>query len=95
MALCTLCKIPKFHLISSCRNFVETHTFGNAIVRNSAEIVSISQNLQIKKLSEITAWLLGNELIFAQCETFHLLAIRNRHNMFLIFKEHVGKTRNT
>ena len=49
----TLRKIPQFHQISWCGNFMERHSFGK--VRNYAE-TAFPQNFHTKKLGEITVF---------------------------------------
>ena len=59
----TLCKIPSFHLISWCRNFVERHSFrivlGNSLISASLKQLSrdITNNIIVRQnILDVTSW---------------------------------------
>ena len=57
----SLHKIPKFHLISWCGNFVKTHSFRcPKLCRNCA----FPQNLNTRKLYEIFVFYVVNEMLY-------------------------------
>ena len=51
----TLCKIPKFHLIFWCGNFLESHSF-RSVSGESCGNCAFQQNFHTRKLGEISVF---------------------------------------